>query len=105
MSAVLTGILNKQRIDEGVQRALSALESDVIRIRYSVEEDWSGDPAIFFRVVLRDRASAPSRLHEVAQNISEAIEREVRPDLLGLEAYFHVRSDSEQKQLRDKDWE
>lgn len=96
--------VNEQRIDEGLRTAFSALESDVVRIRYSVDENWAGEPAVYFRVVLTDLASKRARLREVARRVRETVFREVRPDELGLEAYFFFRGESEPETLQEEAW-
>jgi hypothetical protein len=44
-------------VDEQVHEIAKSFPGEVVRIRYSVGHDWSGDPAIFFRVLLSDTAS------------------------------------------------
>lgn len=39
-------------LDEKVESTARKFASDVVRIRYKVSEDWAGDPAICFKVVL-----------------------------------------------------
>ncbi|MGA3039822.1 MAG: hypothetical protein ABSF54_03410, partial [Bryobacteraceae bacterium] len=46
----------------------------VVKWRYTFENDWSGDPAIFFWVIVTDEASAPRNLRQVkAAFISTAL--------------------------------
>jgi len=65
---------------------------------------WSGDWAVYFRVLLSDEASIPPGLHEIAQTL----EREMADRLdfleLGLFDYFHYRSQSEQNKIKEKIW-
>ncbi len=42
---------------EQVDRIAHDLAPDVVRIRLNIAQDWSGDPAIYFRVILSDEAS------------------------------------------------
>jgi hypothetical protein len=44
------------------------LAPDVQHIRYDIAQDWSGDWAIFFRVVLSDEASK-NRLRELTSKV------------------------------------
>src|SRR5579864_4024324 len=90
--------VNEQEIEAGVQRALEALSDTVVRIRYSFEDDWTGDPSIFFRVVLKDKAAKRSRLGVIAQRIMDVVEREVKPDEHGVHPYFRFRTLSEQNE-------
>ena len=54
-------------VDQNQMEALlreteNELAPDVVRIRYSFSEDWSGDPAVYFRVGLRDEAAVRENL-------------------------------------------
>ena len=98
------GLVNENEIRDGVQRAEKALAPDVVRIRYTVKEDWSGDQSIFFRVLLSDSASAESGLREITQRVEFRVVNEVRPPEWLL-TYFNFRSQSEQAQLREPAWE
>jgi hypothetical protein len=101
--AILRQPYRLSKLATSVDNAARALAPDVVRIRFSVKDDWSGDESIFFRVVLSDEASDISRLYEVSQRIQVAIDDEVKD--LGLQTYFNFRSLSETKQLKDAAWE
>jgi hypothetical protein len=101
---VASGLVHQQSIAEGVARAARVLAPEVVRIRYSFEDDWSGNEAVFFRVVLKDSASKRAHLREVARRVAAIIAREVQPSNLGLQAYFNFRSESEQAQLKEEAW-
>ena len=103
MAIVHSAFVHQGRIKSAVAKAARALAPDVVRIRYSIGEDWSGAQAVFFRVVLSDRASQ-SHLREVSQRVSSKVLAEVKPFELGLEAYFNFRSASEQAKLREEAW-
>jgi hypothetical protein len=51
---VPAAVVHQSEIEKGVRAAEAALKPDVVRIRYDIGEDWSGQWAIFFRVVLSD---------------------------------------------------
>jgi len=38
------------------------LGPDIVRLRYTLGQDWSGESAIFFRIVLSERASRRDQL-------------------------------------------
>jgi hypothetical protein len=44
--------IKQSEINAAVSEVLRLLAPDVVHIRYDIGEDWSGDWAIFFRVVL-----------------------------------------------------
>jgi hypothetical protein len=62
---MLTSRLRPEQLKEfeqKVQQAAGKFPEEVVRIRHSFGEDWSGDPAIYFRIVLSDEASAAAGL-------------------------------------------
>jgi hypothetical protein len=102
---VQRGLIDQTRIRTGVVRAQRALGPDVVRIMYSFADDWTGEESLFFRVLISDEASAPSRLRKTTQRISAKILREIKADELGLQTYINFRSKSEQETLREPFWE
>jgi hypothetical protein len=78
----------------------------VVKWRYSFDNDWSGDPAIFFWVTLTDQASKPQHLGQAKAAFIATINNHV--DLAGERGYipyFNFRSVSEQAKLRDDVYE
>jgi hypothetical protein len=102
--AFVPTFVKQQEIAEGVQRAARALAHSVVRIRYDFGPDWTGDPSIFFRIILTDDAAKKPKLNEIANAISLILTREVRADEQGLHAYFNFRSASEQAELKEPAW-
>ena len=98
------GLVNQRDIASGVKRAEQALAPVVVRIRYSIGPDWTGDQSIFFRIILSDAASRPERLRKIVQRIESRILREVKAEELGLQTYFNFRSLSEQAELKEPSW-
>lgn len=94
----------RERIEAAIQEAAKELTPDIVRIRYSLDEDSGGAAAIFFRVVLTDQAASKSRLHPVSARAAKILLKHVRPDEMGLQFYFNYRSKSEQASLRDRAW-
>lgn len=88
-----------------VEAAAHSLSPDVVRIRYTVGEDWRGDPAIHFHVVLSDAASRRCALPAVTNRVEAALHAKLDFDAMGLYPYHNYRSVSEQAQVRDPDWE
>ncbi len=98
--------VNEAEIASGVKRAEAVLAPDVVRIRYSLADDWTGDPSIFYRVLLSDEvASREEELGETAQRVREAVWNEVDAEQYGRHDYFNFRSLSEQAELKDPKWE
>jgi hypothetical protein len=97
--------IDERKINAGLQRAKKALAPDVVRIRFNVGEDWTGTPALFFRVVLTDKASTPGKLGELVQRISNKIDEETKAYGFGLFPYVDFRSLSETHELKEAEWD
>ena len=75
----------------------------VVRWQHTFGTDWSGDPAIYFWVVLTDEASKKENLKKSTDGFTNVISQQA--DFLndwGLIPYFHFRSESEQEVLQDE---
>jgi hypothetical protein len=76
-----------------------------VPLRYTLREDWSGDPAIFFRVLLSDRASRRDELHKATEQMEDAIMLRLEPlEQWGVLPYFSYRSQAEQAVLQEAPW-
>ena len=64
----------------------------------------SGEPSIFFRILVSDAAGHPANLKDLAQRVALLLMNEVQTDEFGLHAYFNFRSESEQAALREPAW-
>jgi len=81
------------------------LAPDVVRIRYTIGTDWSGEEAVHFRILLSDAASKPRRLRDVTSRVSAVIAEHVDPlNSWGLVPYLRFRSQSEQAVLKEATW-
>ena len=70
---VPSGFITPTQIDNEVSRAVLKLGPKVVRVRHSVGEDWDGDPAIYFRIVLTDEASREENLAKVAGHVTRVL--------------------------------
>ena len=98
-----TAITNQTKIDEATRRVEQIVGPDVVRIRYEIGEDWSGQWSIFFRVLLTDDA-ARRRLRVVATKVVRELARQLDFPALGVFPYHNFRSASEQAILRESAW-
>lgn len=102
-------MMHRQAMTELAQRGVAIAENqlapDVVRILFSLGEDWTGEPAVFFRILLSDPASERSRLREVAHRAQDYLQSAIDSEELGFHSYSNYRSASEQAQLKDPDWE
>jgi hypothetical protein len=96
-------VTQQEKIRAEVREVEAALRPDVVRIRYDMGEDWSGQWAIFFRVVLSDDA-ARSRLRQVANNVEWRLAEHLDFNALGVFPYHNFRSESEQAASREEAW-
>ena len=90
-------------INAAVSEVVRLLAPEVVHIRYDIGRDWSGDWAIFFRVLLSDEASK-TRLRELATEVVWRLAERLDFPSLGLFPYHNFRSVSEQAVLREEAW-
>lgn len=89
-----------------MEQAIQKLGPEVVRVRYNVGDDMSGDRSIFFRIVLTDTASREEILADISGDITTVFYDEFRPyENWGLIPYFSFRSQSEQAARHDAAWE
>jgi hypothetical protein len=102
---------DKEQIESAIMNVERRFSGKVERIRYSIGEDWASDPAIFFRILLKDEAiprSASRELRtravsEISNFIIESLKSEIQAD--DFQPYFSVRTVSEQRELLDPKWD
>ena len=93
-------------LDEEIAEAIGKLGKDVVRVRYSLGEDSTGEPAIFYRVLLTDAASRDKNIGPVSFQVMKVLDQDL--GLLGewgLQSYFNFRGKSEQERRRDPSWD
>ena len=102
---ILPVVVQKQlQINAAITEVVKLLAPSVIRIRYDVGEDWSGDPAIFFRVVLSDEASRGSNRRDITTQVVTKLSEILDFQSMGIFAYFNFRGQSEQAEMKDPAW-
>jgi hypothetical protein len=102
---IARAFVQQTQLDEAVSDLKPGLGSDVVTLRYTLGQDWSGDPAIFFRVVLSERASQRDQLRSSTSQIENAIMRRLQPlEEWGVLPYFSFRSMAEQAALQEEAW-
>jgi hypothetical protein len=98
-----SAVTKQTEIEAAIARVEQSIGSDVVRIRYEIGEDWSGQWAIFFRIVLTDDA-ARRRLRDVATRVVWGLARELDFPSMGVFPYHNFRSLSEQAMLQEPAW-
>ncbi len=105
MPIVPSGIVNQTQLAKDVANAIQKLGNEVVRVRHSVGEDTSGEPSIFFRIILSDAASREDTLADVTGRIATVLFEEIRPyENWGLIPYVSFRSTSEQALRHEPEW-
>jgi hypothetical protein len=76
-----------------------------VSLAYVLGEDWSGHPAIFFRIVLSEEASRCDRLLKATNQIEDVVRDGIQQlEQWGVLPYFTYRSPSEQAARNDQAW-
>jgi hypothetical protein len=91
-------------IDAAVAEVVRELTPSVHHIRWEIGEDWTGDGALFCRIVLSDYATQGKRLGKTTRKVTALLREKLEPLDLDLFVYPSFRSRSEQTQIRDKAW-
>ena len=97
---VPTAFAQQARFEAAVARAAQSLAPQVVSIIPTLGNDWSGEPAVFFMVILADSATRRDRLLSISNRVEQTIVQHVRPlEQWGVLPYFNFRSQSEQAKL------
>ncbi len=86
---------------EQVEAVLASIESFpfVTEIRHALDDDWSGDPAIRFWVMLRDDVVESPEYADRAEQVQSTIVEAVRMSEIDRWPYVRFRGESEQAEL------
>lgn len=96
-----TAVVQQVKFEAAVTRVARSLAPDVVDIIPTLGNDWSGEPAVFFMVILADSVSRRDRLLKIANTVSQAVLQQVQPlEQWGVLPYFNFRSQSEQAKLK-----
>ena len=97
---VPTAFAQQPRFLAAVARAAQRLAPQVVSVIPTLGNDWSGEPAVFFMVILADSASGRDRLLNITNQVEQAIVQQVQPlEQWGVLPYFNFRTESEQAKL------
>ncbi|MEP7362935.1 MAG: hypothetical protein ABI972_06735 [Acidobacteriota bacterium] len=103
MPIMPAAVVKQAEIASAVADVERLLAPDVVRIRHEIATDWSGDWALYFRIVLSDDASK-YRLRDVATKVESQLAERLDLPALGMFAYHNFRSESEQAVLKEEAW-
>ena len=93
------------QLDAEIKSAVGKLGPEAVHVAYRLREDSTGEPSVFFRIVLADSAVREDTLFDITNSIATTLLDEVRPiENWGLHPYFNYRSQSEHQNRKDPDW-
>ena len=102
MAVVPRAFVHQSKFKAAIARAARRLAPNIVSIIPTLGDDWSGEPAVFFMVILSDAASGREQLFSVAERVSKTIVNELEPlEEWGVLPYFNFRSQSEQAKLNE----
>jgi hypothetical protein len=101
---VPTGFVNQTQLGDAVSEAVKVLNPrEVADVRFTLGSDASGEPSIFFVILLTPQASRASRLGDVTGRVGTALFDQLQPyNRWGLQSYFNFTSD--RAHFQDPDW-
>lgn len=89
---------------ERVEQKLRASGS-VIRIRHELDYDSTGDPAVYFRIVMPDSSLRKDNLLRATDDVANALVEDLQPqERWGVYPYFRFRSQSGQEAMQEPSW-
>ncbi len=97
-------VAQEKDLDRQVQEIAAEFPGEVVGIRYSLTNDWTGDPAVFFRILLTDEAARPEVLGDVATRVRRKLFDFVYVWDSNYFPYCFFRSNSEEVAMRDPEW-
>jgi hypothetical protein len=80
-------------------------EKEAVRIRYELDYDSTGDPAVHFRIVLPDDSLKRENLVDATLRVSYVIEQKLQPQVRwGINPYYRFRSQTEHEASPEPAW-
>jgi hypothetical protein len=102
---VPTGYVNQAQLGDIIAQAAQHLGPEVVHVAYRLGPDSTGEPSLFFRILLADAYIREETISDLTRRISAALFDATRPlENWGLRPYFNFRSQSDQDRRRDPDW-
>ena len=101
-----TRYLHSTEVEKAVDAFIQTLGPEVVRVRYNIGEDWTGDPALYFRIVLSDESAVDAKtFNATAERIRDSFFDQLQAlERWGLFPHVSFRSNAEQASLNDPKW-
>jgi len=96
-----TATTKQPQIHAAIAEVVREMTPAVQRIDYEIAQDWTGEWAIFFKVLLSNEASKRTRLRSVAPRVVRRMSDNLDLPTLGLIPYFDFRSQAEEDKLKE----
>jgi len=93
----------QSEITAAVEAAVKNFSRWVVRIRYDIQQDWSGEWGIFFKVVVADNADI-EELPNLSFHLRLRLGEKLDWQELGVIPYFNFRRQSEQERMLEPAW-
>jgi hypothetical protein len=79
-----------------ITRIASGLPHQVISVNPTLGNDWNGEPAVYFQIIIADNSVPRSHLLAFTKEISQSIVHQLRPlEEWGLLPYFNFLTQSD----------
>ena len=96
------GMAEPAELQARIDSLVPSLPPGIVNLRYSVDDDWSGDPAISFYITISDDAAREDVIGQTGRRIRDFIWERLDPmRQWGLIPYVNLRSQSDQAELQD----
>jgi hypothetical protein len=97
---VPTAFARPGQFQTAVNRAVQQLRPNVVDVTFTLGNDWSGESAVFFIVILSNASTRREQLLRITNQVSNAIVQMVKPlEQWGVLPYFNFRSEAEQAKI------
>ena len=93
-----------ENLEQMLEQAVQGFPQ-IVRVRQSISADADGDPSVNVLILLSDAAVQSKDVAELAGRISGNIFAKLRNARSEYIPYVYFRSESEQKELKDPEWE
>jgi hypothetical protein len=101
-----SGYISHTEVEKAIDQFIRTLGPEVVRVRWNFGNDWSGDPALYFRVVLADSVAVDRQTFlDTAERVRASFFEQLQPlENWGLFPHVRFRSNAENAQVSDQKW-